>query len=55
MKICVIGAGGWGKNHINTLNKLGVLHGIVDSDKNILNQFQNVNEKCLFLNPLIFH
>ena len=22
MKICVIGGGGWGKNHINTLNKL---------------------------------
>ena len=32
-KICVIGAGYWGKNHINTLNKLNCLSGIYDSEK----------------------
>jgi UDP-2-acetamido-3-amino-2,3-dideoxy-glucuronate N-acetyltransferase len=47
-KICVIGAGGWGKNHINTLNRLGNLYGIVDKDKNILNNYNNLNEDCNF-------
>ena len=32
-KICVIGAGNWGKNHIRTLHELGHLHGIVESDE----------------------
>lgn len=32
-KICVIGAGRWGTNHINTLNGLNNLSGIVDSDQ----------------------
>jgi UDP-2-acetamido-3-amino-2,3-dideoxy-glucuronate N-acetyltransferase len=31
-KICVVGAGRWGKNHVRTLAKLGFLGGIVDSD-----------------------
>ena len=35
MKICVVGAGGWGKNHIRTLDELGILGGVVDSDENI--------------------
>ena len=30
-KICVVGGGHWGKNHIRTLNDLGYLGGIVDS------------------------
>ena len=29
-KICVVGAGHWGKNHINTLHSLGCLKGVVD-------------------------
>ena len=29
-KICVIGAGNWGKNHIRILKELGVLGGIVE-------------------------
>jgi len=37
--ICVIGAGYWGKNHIRTLNELGYLGGIVESNKEILNLF----------------
>ena len=35
-KVCVVGAGYWGKNHIKTLNQLGVLHGIVESDPRLL-------------------
>jgi predicted dehydrogenase len=31
-KICVIGAGRWGQNHIKTLHKLGHLGGIVEPD-----------------------
>ena len=51
MKICVIGAGGWGKNHINALNRLKVLHGIVDFNEDILNSFSGINGNCkLFSN-----
>lgn len=39
-KICVVGAGNWGKNHINTLNQLNCLSGIVDTDDNQLNHFK---------------
>ena len=37
-KICVVGAGYWGQNHIKTLAKLNALGGIVDLDKNTLNK-----------------
>ena len=47
-KICVIGAGGWGKNHINTLNRLGHLYGIVDKDKSALNHFNSLNKNINF-------
>ena len=40
-KICVIGAGYWGKNHIKTLSKLNVLKGVVELDDNILKSFIN--------------
>lgn len=30
-KICVVGAGRWGRNHIRTLHQLGALGGIVDN------------------------
>ncbi|MFC1751837.1 Gfo/Idh/MocA family oxidoreductase [Thermoproteota archaeon] len=32
-KVCVVGAGRWGKNHVRTLVKLGCLGGIVETDK----------------------
>ena len=35
-KIAVVGAGGWGKNHIRTLAELGCLGGVIDEDKNKL-------------------
>ena len=40
-KICVIGAGYWGKNHIKTLSKLNALKGVVELDDNILKSFLN--------------
>jgi len=36
-KICVVGAGNWGINHIRTLNSLGSLGGIVESNLNQMN------------------
>ena len=46
-KIAVVGAGGWGKNHIRTLADLGCLSGIIDSDEIKLNElsvnYDNIN------------
>ena len=39
MKICVIGAGRWGQNHIRTLSQLGNLGGIVESNFSTLKEF----------------
>ena len=37
-QICVVGAGRWGKNHIKTLNDLGCLGGIVESNQAVLKE-----------------
>ena len=37
-KICVVGGGKWGKNHISTLNRFGNLAGLVDSNQDILDE-----------------
>ncbi|PKM96495.1 MAG: oxidoreductase [Firmicutes bacterium HGW-Firmicutes-1] len=37
-KICVIGAGRWGQNHIRTLHEMGNLAGIVENDPNRLSE-----------------
>ncbi len=47
-KICVIGGGNWGKNHIATLDKLGFLGGIVDSSKALITSYQNSYSNCNF-------
>lgn len=52
MKICVIGAGGWGKNHIKTLDKLGSLYGIVDYNKDTLDSYKNINSHCQLFEDL---
>lgn len=52
MKVCVIGAGGWGKNHINTLNKLGALYGIVDFNSALLNSYKGINQDCVLYHSL---
>ena len=36
MKICVVGTGRWGKNHVKTLHSLGVLGGVVDNQPDVL-------------------
>lgn len=38
-KVCVVGAGYWGKNHIRTLNELGALGGIVEANSELLELF----------------
>ncbi len=37
-KLCVVGYGNWGKNHVRTLDMLGSLGGIVESDRGLINQ-----------------
>ena len=39
-KVCVVGAGRWGRNHIRTLYELGSLGGIVDNNKQTLSDFK---------------
>ena len=50
IKICVIGAGKWGKNHVKTLSQLDSLGGILDIDKKQLRNF-----KELFPNINLIH
>ena len=50
-KICVIGGGNWGKNHINTLNKLGFLGGIVEPSETLISSYKSSYPFCeCFLN-----
>ena len=46
-RICVVGAGYWGKNHIRVLNQLRVLRGIVEVEKTprniILDTYKDIN------------
>ena len=41
-KICVVGGGYWGKNHIKTLYNLDSLGGIVDPSEEILNTHKKI-------------
>ena len=45
-KICVIGAGRWGLNHVNTLEKLGSLGGVVDTNNVILKSITQNYPNC---------
>ena len=45
-KICVVGAGPWGLNHIRTLQKIGSLGGVVDSDNSILESVKKQFPNC---------
>ncbi len=49
-KICVIGAGRWGTNHIKTLKNLGALAGIVESRDNRREEL-----KTLFPEATLYH
>ena len=39
-KICVVGAGRWGKNHIKTLDEIGCLAGIVEANAEVRTEFE---------------
>ncbi|NQV16421.1 Gfo/Idh/MocA family oxidoreductase, partial [bacterium] len=49
-KICVVGAGRWGTNHIKTLHNLGALAGIVESRENRRDEL-----KALYPEIKLFH
>ncbi len=51
-KLCVIGAGPWGSNHISALKKLGSLGGVVDSDKSVLAGVKEKYPNCLTFSNL---
>ena len=38
--ICVVGGGYWGKNHIRTLDALGYLGGLVDSNLSLIENYK---------------
>ena len=40
VKVCVVGCGKWGRNHVRTLDQLGALGGIVDSDQAALTELR---------------
>ena len=42
IKICVIGAGRWGKNHVKTLFELDALGGVVDPDTQQRNKIKEL-------------
>ena len=47
-KICVIGGGSWGKNHIRTLNDLGTLSAVVDNSESTISELKNIYPDCKF-------
>ncbi len=51
-KLCVIGAGRWGKNHIKTLVDIGSLGGIVESNILVLEKMKEMYPGCHFFSNL---
>tara|TARA_Y100000768_G_C23974065_1_gene682094 strand:- start:1596 stop:2567 length:972 start_codon:yes stop_codon:yes gene_type:complete len=51
-KICVVGAGSWGKNHIKTLSQLGSLGGVVEKSKDLINRTKIKYPNCVFFSDL---
>ena len=55
-KVCVVGAGYWGTNHIRTLDKMNALGGIVESNseklKPLSEQYPDMN---LYLSRYNYH
>ncbi len=47
-KVCVIGAGKWGMNHVKSLYSLGNLGGVVDSDVDRLDNLKNIYNDIKF-------
>ena len=51
-RICVIGAGNWGRNHIKTLDNLGSLGGVVDKSSDHLDIIKKSYTDCMIFNNL---
>ena len=51
-KICVVGAGSWGRNHIRTLQKIGSLGGVVDTNSSMLGGVKKEFPSCLTFSSL---
>ena len=51
-KICVVGAGRWGKNHIRTLYEMGCLSAIVEPNQNIIKELQKKYPDISFLTSI---
>ena len=47
--IALIGAGNWGKNHLRNLQNIGVLHSVLETSKQIIEQRQKDFPDVLFL------
>jgi len=52
LKICVVGAGRWGLNHIKTLDNLNSLGGVVDKNKNVTIEIKKKYTNCLTFSNL---
>ncbi len=52
LKICVVGAGRWGLNHVRTLNDLNSLGGVIDKNKNITSEIKKKYTNCLTFSNL---
>ena len=51
-KICVVGSGNWGLNHVRTLSNLGSLGGIVETNLSRLNELRIEFPDCDFYSSL---
>ena len=51
-KICVVGAGKWGRNHIRTLSELNCLGGIVEKDGSVREKMKSDYPNCLIFSDL---
>jgi UDP-2-acetamido-3-amino-2,3-dideoxy-glucuronate N-acetyltransferase len=51
-KLCVVGSGRWGINHVKTLYRLNALGGVVDKNKTITDQIALEFPKCKTFNSL---
>ena len=47
-KICVVGGGRWGKNHIRTLSSLNALSGLVEKDETVLEKYKKEYPNIVF-------
>jgi UDP-2-acetamido-3-amino-2,3-dideoxy-glucuronate N-acetyltransferase len=51
-KVCVVGAGKWGMNHIKTLKKLNALSGIVEKNDELVDYLKTNYPDCLIFKDL---